>query len=163
MKYPIVKVPNERLSPTAIRNIARKHWGLTKEQMCGMHVHHFPPRCEGGKDIPEHLYVCSPEMHHTGWHNEAWFTKNLMKAVAHNTGRKQSQETQEKKRAKLKGRNVGYSWGKGVDCPHSKKIMINGKVYVSQQEAADDIGITIQGVAYRMKNWGPERGYSYVK
>ena len=96
MEYPIVKVPNERLNPVVIRNIARKHWGLTKEQMYGMHVHHFPPRCEGGKDIPEHLYVCSPETHKTGWHNDAWFMENLKKID--NTGRKQSQETQEKEK-----------------------------------------------------------------
>ena len=56
MSSAIVKVPEERLNPTVIRNIARKHWGLTKEQMRGMHVHHFPPRSKGGKDIPEHFH-----------------------------------------------------------------------------------------------------------
>jgi hypothetical protein len=59
----IVKVPKERLSPKTVRNIARKNWGLSWEQMIDMDVHHFPARSEGGKDIPEHLYVCSRERH----------------------------------------------------------------------------------------------------
>ena len=100
MSNTIVKVPSERLNPIVVRNIARKHWGLTKEQMRGMHVHHFPHRCDGGKDIPEHLYVCSPEMHKTGWHNDAWFMENLKKAIAYNTGRNQSKETKKKRATK---------------------------------------------------------------
>lgn len=30
------------------RNLARVHWGLSKEQMVGMHVHHHPPKSQGG-------------------------------------------------------------------------------------------------------------------
>jgi len=37
--------------------------------MKGMHVHHFPPVSEGGRNIPEHLYVCSPSLHSWGWHS----------------------------------------------------------------------------------------------
>jgi hypothetical protein len=33
-----------------------------------MHVHHHPPRSQGGRNIPEHLYVCSPSVHYCGWH-----------------------------------------------------------------------------------------------
>ncbi len=29
----IIKVPRERLGPKTVRNIARKNWGLTWEQM----------------------------------------------------------------------------------------------------------------------------------
>jgi len=162
MSNAIVKVPSERLNPVVVRNIARKHWGLTKEQMCGMHVHHFPPRCEGGKDIPEHLYVCSPEMHHTGWHNEAWFTKNLMKAVAHNTGRKQSKETQEKKRAKLKGRRFGNNIPGSSNDQFNKKVMVDGVIYKSQRDAAAALNISEQCFYYRLKHWGKERGYERV-
>jgi hypothetical protein len=36
--------------------------------MVGMHVHHFPERCNGGRNVPEHLYVCSESVHHYGWH-----------------------------------------------------------------------------------------------
>jgi flagellar biosynthesis GTPase FlhF len=39
--------------------------------MVGMHVHHEPPVALGGRNIPEHLYVCSPEMHLGGWHKGA--------------------------------------------------------------------------------------------
>ena len=31
--------------------------------MKNVDVHHNPPRCEGGRNIPEHLYVYSPELH----------------------------------------------------------------------------------------------------
>jgi hypothetical protein len=55
------------------RKVAQKSWGLTDEQMKGKHVHHHPPRSEGGRNIPEHLYVCSPSMHSHGWHDGEYF------------------------------------------------------------------------------------------
>ena len=45
------------------RKLAQQWYGLTDEQMEGRHVHHNPPRHAGGRDIPEHLYVYSPELH----------------------------------------------------------------------------------------------------
>lgn len=45
------------------RRIAQKHYGLSDEQMKGKHVHHNPPKSEGGRDILEHLYVYSAEVH----------------------------------------------------------------------------------------------------
>jgi hypothetical protein len=60
-------------SSSDYREIARKNWGLTKEQMKGMHVHHHPPRHKGGNNTAEHLYVCSPSMHQYGWHNDEFF------------------------------------------------------------------------------------------
>jgi hypothetical protein len=45
------------------RKVAQKHYGLTDEQMIEMDVHHNPPRCEGGRNIPEHLYVYHPATH----------------------------------------------------------------------------------------------------
>jgi len=56
------------------RRTAQLAWGLTDSQMKGMHVHHNPPVSEGGRNIPEHLYVCSPSMHAFGWHDEDYFT-----------------------------------------------------------------------------------------
>ena len=53
------------------RTIAQKHWGLTKEQMKGMHVHHRIPQSEGGTNDPSNLYVCSPWFHYNVWHNGA--------------------------------------------------------------------------------------------
>lgn len=52
------------------RKLAQKSWGLTDEQMKGMHVHHEPPLCKGGRNIAIHLYVCSPSMHYNGWHSD---------------------------------------------------------------------------------------------
>jgi hypothetical protein len=55
------------------RKIAQENWGLTKEQMKGMHVHHRIRRCDGGTNDPSNLYVCSPWFHRWCWHNgEEW-------------------------------------------------------------------------------------------
>ena len=158
----IIKVPNKELSPIVVRNIARKNWRLTWEQMEGMDVHHFPPRSKGGKDIPEHLYVCSRYVHKKWWHNDIFYMENLKKAIDSNKGKKHSKETCEKRSKSLKGRSFGHKYESGENHPNSKKISINGKIYISQQEAADDLGVTIQAISYRMKNWGKERGYEYV-
>jgi hypothetical protein len=88
--------------------------------------------------------------------------KNLNKASAKNKGSKHSEETCRKRSESLKGRSFGHKYEGREKHPNSKKISINGKEYISQQEAADDLGITIQAVSYRMKNWGSERGYCYV-
>ena len=45
------------------RRLAQVHYGLTDEEMKGRHVHHNPPRHKGGRNIPVHLYVYSPEVH----------------------------------------------------------------------------------------------------
>ena len=55
------------------RKIAQENWGLSDEQMVNMDVHHFPPVSEGGRNIPEHLYVCSSYVHTYWWHNEDQF------------------------------------------------------------------------------------------
>jgi hypothetical protein len=52
------------------RKVAQKHWGLTDEQMKGMHVHHRIKRCEGGTNDPSNLYVCSEWYHDNVWHAE---------------------------------------------------------------------------------------------
>ena len=43
------------------RKVAQKWYGLTDEQMKSVDIHHNPPRNQGGRDIPEHLYL----YHHT--------------------------------------------------------------------------------------------------
>ena len=60
---------------TDYRGVAQRNWGLSDAQMSGKHVHHEPPRALGGRNIPEHLYVCSPDMHQEGWHKGASFPK----------------------------------------------------------------------------------------
>lgn len=55
------------------RKIAQENWGLTDEQMKGMHVHHRIPVSQGGTNDPSNLYVCSPYYHKYVWHNgEEW-------------------------------------------------------------------------------------------
>jgi hypothetical protein len=43
------------------RKLAQDWYGLSNDQMAEMDVHHNPPRHEGGRNIPEHLFV----YHHT--------------------------------------------------------------------------------------------------
>ncbi len=50
------------------RAIAQENWGLTKDQMKGMHVHHRVKRSEGGTNDPSNLYVCSEWYHDNIWH-----------------------------------------------------------------------------------------------
>lgn len=55
------------------RKIAQDNWGLTDDQMRGMHVHHRIHRCDGGTNDPSNLFVCSPSFHRWAWHNgEEW-------------------------------------------------------------------------------------------
>ena len=55
------------------RKIAQDNWGLSDEQMKGMHVHHRIPVSRGGTNDPSNLYVCSPFFHKNVWHNgEEW-------------------------------------------------------------------------------------------
>jgi hypothetical protein len=45
------------------RKLAQEHYNLSDEQMKGKHVHHNPPVSEGGRNIPEHLYVYDEDLH----------------------------------------------------------------------------------------------------
>lgn len=45
------------------RKLAQEWFGLSDEQMEGRHVHHNPPRHQGGRDIPEHLFVYHETLH----------------------------------------------------------------------------------------------------
>ena len=62
------------------RKVAQENLGLTDVQMQGMHVHHHPPVSEGGRNVPEHLYVCSPSMHAYGWHSGGYFIEKATEA-----------------------------------------------------------------------------------
>jgi hypothetical protein len=50
------------------RVIAQENWGLTDEQMRGMHVHHRIRRSDGGTNDPSNLFVCSSWYHDAVWH-----------------------------------------------------------------------------------------------
>lgn len=63
MSFAIVKLETRNH-----RVVAQEHWGLTDEQMKGMHVHHRIPLSQGGTNDPSNLYVCSPSFHARVWH-----------------------------------------------------------------------------------------------
>ena len=50
------------------RIIAQENWGLTDEQMRGMHIHHRIRRSDGGTNDPSNLFVCSSWYHDVVWH-----------------------------------------------------------------------------------------------
>lgn len=64
------------------RKIAQEHWGLTNEQMKGMHVHHRIPQSEGGTDDPSNLYVCLPWFHAHVWHDHSFWIETAARACA---------------------------------------------------------------------------------
>ena len=72
------------------RKLAQIHYSLTDEQMKGTDVHHNPPRCEGGRNIPEHLYVYSPEIHAIIHENESvlWARKGYETRIKNGTENK---------------------------------------------------------------------------
>jgi hypothetical protein len=45
------------------RKLAQEWFGLTDEQMKDCDVHHNPPRSQGGRNIPEHLFVYHYTLH----------------------------------------------------------------------------------------------------
>ena len=45
------------------RKLALEWYGLTDEEMLEMDVHHNPHRSQGGRNIPEHLYVYHNTLH----------------------------------------------------------------------------------------------------
>jgi len=59
-----------RVDTRNYRRIAQDNWGLTRQQMKGMHVHHRIPRSQGGTNDPSNLYVCSSWFHKYVWHAE---------------------------------------------------------------------------------------------
>ena len=94
------------------RKIAQRNWGLTDEQMKGMHVHHRIPRSKGGTNDPSNLYVCSPWFHYAVWHLKdpslriVLWANAASKLTKGSTGCRWSDETKEKIRLKATGRKV---------------------------------------------------------
>ena len=110
------------------RTIAQANWGLTKEEMNGMHVHHRIPQSKGGSNDPTNLFVCSPWFHAYVWHAEN--TQNSMvtlrasaggragKGVSRNKGRKfgpMPLEGKLKRSQTLTGRKAPQA---PITCPH---------------------------------------------
>lgn len=78
------------LSPESrnYRKLAQRHYGLTDEQMEGMDVHHNPPRHQGGRNIPEHLFVYHETLHSLIHGNDftRWARKGASSVKNRNSG-----------------------------------------------------------------------------
>lgn len=61
------------------RKIAQENWGLSNQQMKGMHVHHRIPTSKGGANDPSNLYVCSPWFHAWVWHDRGHYIESATK------------------------------------------------------------------------------------
>jgi hypothetical protein len=70
------------------RKLAQKWYGLTDEQMIDMDVHHNPARHDGGRDIPEHLYVYHNTLHSAVHDDEfvLWAREGAAAVKNRNTG-----------------------------------------------------------------------------
>jgi hypothetical protein len=132
---------------TNYRALAREWFGLSEEQMRGMDVHHNPPRSQGGRNIPEHLFIYHPSLHSavhgsqfTAWAREGGRiggkiggrrTAELRKGVCDPEVRRKLLEEQkrlgkgvynnevQRKRAK-KGGETAAKMGVGVHAPENK-------------------------------------------
>jgi hypothetical protein len=101
------------------RTIAQENWGLTSEQMKGMHVHHRIPRSQGGSNDPSNLFVCSPHFHAYVWHDKCHYTMNAIKGCkASAAARQMLRETNPEWRA----REVEYARRGGIALHKKRKI-----------------------------------------
>lgn len=128
----IIRIPTGKY-----RKIAQRHWGLTDEQMKGMHVHHRIPVSEGGTNDPANLYVCSPWFHYAVWHLKdpklrlvlwahaasqltqgstgwKWSEETIEKMRIAATGRRPSEETRAKLRERKLGKTLGEEWSNSI-------------------------------------------------
>lgn len=111
------------------RKIAQENWGLTNQQMKGMHVHHRIPRSRGGTNDPSNLYVCSPWFHQNVWHNGeefiAWAIEGgIRSAEAFAERRKTDPKWALEERARLrKAAKLSHSKYKGTDAYRENQRM----------------------------------------
>jgi hypothetical protein len=120
-----------RLPTRHYRKVAQEHWGLTDEQMKGMHVHHRTPVSRGGTDDPSNLYVCCPWFHSHIWHGEdsfhpmvEWCSINGSKGGVKRAkqGYSCSEETKRKMSQTRKGRKHSREHSKAIS--NAKKGVI---------------------------------------
>ena len=132
----IVKVDNR-----SYRKIAQDNWGLTDEQMSGMHVHHRIPRSQGGTNDPSNLFVCSPSYHAYVWHNEDNFTFWASKGGHATKGISKGKGKPKSKKHRL---NIGKAH-KGKVCPHRGKPN-PWKSHRKSDEEKTNLSIRFKGV-----------------
>jgi hypothetical protein len=159
------------------RKVAQEHWGLTDEQMIGMHVHHEPPRSRGGRNIPEHLYVCSVSVHYLGWHkgtrgNHLDCFENVPPEVLVANGKRvgtlygriggsKSRPSEEGRKALQRS---GYNQGKRNSKPIVVTHIQSGESFVfpSASTAARFLGLSQGNLSKAARDGGKTRGFSAV-
>jgi len=127
-----------RVDKRHYRQIAQDTWGLSDEQMKGMHVHHRVAISRGGTNDPSNLYVCSPWFHKNVWHSEDGY--NSLIPFAQEGGRaggsvspvgRLSYEkkfgifglsSEEKKQAEIRGGRSTFEKGVGCHAPQHKGL-----------------------------------------
>ena len=113
------------------RMVAQKHYKLTDEQMKDIDIHHNPPRCEGGRNIPEHLYVYHPTLHAQVHENESilWARKG------YETRKKNGTENK-------KGVRVGGGPPKKTEPTQQELLILKYRQSgLSRKEVADLLGL----------------------
>lgn len=109
-----------KVDTRSYRQIAQENWGLTDEQMKGMHVHHRIPRSKEGTNDPSNLYVCSPWFHAHVWHGED--SCHPMVVWASEAGRK-GDRTGKSLGGKIGGKTGGKTQGnRNVESGHLASI-----------------------------------------
>jgi hypothetical protein len=108
------------------RKIAQEWYGLTDEQMIDMDVHHNPPRHEGGRSIPEHLFVYHKTLHAAVHGDEfvLWARKGSEKAhVERDEFGRSVQGVRNARRMNAEKDEFGRSLVavKGASCAHAEK------------------------------------------
>jgi hypothetical protein len=114
------------------RKLAQTWYGLTDEQMQDCDVHHNPARHEGGRDIPEHLYVYHNTLH-SAVHGDD-FTKWARKGYAE----RKKRGTENKKGV----RTGGGPPKKTSPTDEELKILKLRQKGNTRQEVADLLGIS---------------------
>ena len=98
-----------RVGKRHYRTIAQENWGLTREQMEGMHVHHRIHVSDGGTNDPSNLYVCSPWFHNNIWHDRIYFIEKASEAGQE--GAKKGHEKKNEKGQSLHAIAMGKAGG----------------------------------------------------
>lgn len=145
------------------RTIARENWGLTRDQMRGMHVHHRVWQSRGGSNDPSNLFVCSSWFHLNVWHGGDEHLQLLRscggkKGGGWNKGVPHGKEWREKITISLR-RNVSlggntHRKGKTISESQKKKISEANKGKPKPQSQRGKMSLANKG----RKHWVNERG-----
>lgn len=136
-----------KVDPRPYRVIAQESWGLTDQQMIGMHVHHRIPLSKGGTNDPSNLFVCSPSFHRNAWHSSDSYNPLIDWAIE---AGKMGGEATKKKRLQYKERGEKYPPAvKGAKASHAKH---KGTKEYSERQSKK----ALNAVASKRSHWTKE-------